>query len=64
MEGYITAANTYMNDTYDIAQNKDIASLDLWLDNYCKENTLKEFSDAMQNLVSEYYVTRIKAQQK
>jgi len=59
IRGYITAYNSQTPDTYDIQGNTDLESIELWLDNFCKENPLKELGEAMQFLTDELYLTRI-----
>jgi hypothetical protein len=48
--GYETAYNLLAPDTYSISGDTDILAMLLWLENYCKENPLVTFPEAMQLL--------------
>jgi len=60
MSGYVTAYNRWTPDTYDIMSNRGLDSLRGWLDNYCKENPLESFEDAVGALISELHPKRLK----
>lgn len=51
--GFLTAYNMYTPDTYDVTANVDLDGLMGWLENYCGANPLKNFSSAVDSLVSE-----------
>ena len=51
LNGYVTAYNTYVNDTYNILGKRDLSSLNYWLANYCKKNPNISFDTAVENLM-------------
>ncbi len=56
INGYLTAVNKYQNDVKIYNENRDIKAgrdpqaLMLWLDNYCQENPLDNFYQAVLKL--------------
>lgn len=58
--GFRTAYNLQTSDTYDIFDNFEDSQLLAWLDDYCKTNPLKKFSDAVVSLSQEAYSLRKK----
>ena len=58
--GYLTAYNTLTSDTYDIMGQTDRSAILLWLENYCKQNPLKRFAEAMELLTDELHPRRIR----
>lgn len=59
VEGYITAVNIITPDTGNILGNTDIYGAMSWIENYCKNNPLKDFSLAVYYLVKELYPNSI-----
>src|SRR5262245_52544462 len=53
--GYMTAVNQERANTFSIAGNTDLDGLMLWIENYCKDNPLILFSNAVAKLVLEIY---------
>ena len=51
--GYLTAYNALVPDTFDVLGNSDMASVKLWLENYCKANPLEKLPTAMEVLINE-----------
>ena len=62
--GYLTGYNARTSDTYDIMGNKDLQSLLLWLENYCKQHPLDSFAVAVNFLIIELYPTRARTAPK
>ncbi len=60
MLGYLTAYNTQTPDTYDIQGQTDLSGILVWLENYCKQNPLHGFIDAMTLLMDELHPKRIR----
>ena len=64
--GYITGYLTYVNinipNTYDIRGGRDMDSLLLWVEKYCTDNPLEQFSDAVVALEQE--LTKVKHREK
>lgn len=59
-EGYLSYYNHYANDLYDIAGATDPSGIERWLYNYCQQNPLAAFPNAIDALVIELYPNRIK----
>ena len=59
LNGYITAYNTYVSDTFNIIGKRDPASLNYWLANYCKKNPHSSFDTAVGHLMAELAPQRI-----
>ena len=51
--GYISGVNASLPGKYDHSNKIDIDSLDLWLENYCKNNPLETFERAVASLLKE-----------
>jgi hypothetical protein len=60
LDGYLTAYDMFTPDTFDIAAGKDIETLDVWLENYCKQHPYNLFNKAVESLTFELYPTRQK----
>ncbi len=60
MAGYLTAYNLQTPDTQDILGQTDREAILLWLENYCKQNPLTDFADAMESLTDELHPKRIR----
>ena len=60
LNGYISAYNAYVDDTYNIIGGRDSASLNYWLANYCKKNAQGSFDTAVENLMTELKPQRIR----
>ena len=60
LNGYITAYNAYVDDTFNIIGEKDMASLNYWLANYCRKTPQSSFDSAVGNLMVELAPQRIK----
>jgi hypothetical protein len=58
IQGYVSAYNRLMADTYDIRGTTDMPSMMLWLNNYCHKQPLESLEDAMQSLIFELYPRR------
>jgi hypothetical protein len=58
--GYMTAYNTQTPDTYDIQGQTDLSEILVWLEDYCKQNPLHGFIDAMTLLMDELHPKRIR----
>jgi hypothetical protein len=58
VSGYLTAYNTLSSDTYDILGSTDHKSAMLWLENYCKENPLKNMGTGMTAFEVELFPKR------
>ena len=56
--GYITAFNRLEPNTYNIAHQDTQGSLLLWMENYCRQNPLKDLDDGMTQLTLELYPRR------
>jgi hypothetical protein len=59
LNGYITAYNAYVNDTFNIIGKRDPASLNYWLANYCKKNSNSSFDTAVGHLMTELEPQRL-----
>lgn len=57
--GYLSAVNRLASDTYDIAGRKNVKTLMVWLQRYCREHPQESFADALYQLVAELYPARI-----
>ena len=57
--GYLTAYNRQTPDTWDIQGQIDLLGMLLWLENYCKQNPLVNFTRAMESLMDELHPKRI-----
>jgi hypothetical protein len=68
LQGYMTSYNIMTPDTFDIAGGKareaSDKSLEGWLENYCKQNPSKGFTEAVEELTIDLYPTRLKTQPK
>jgi hypothetical protein len=64
LAGYITAYNNLKPDTYNIMGDKDMESVLLSLDNWCKEHPLRPFAEAVEILTIELYATRTRTAPK
>jgi len=62
--GFITAYNLSTPDTFDIVAKTDMKSSITWLTNYCKQNSSKEYADAVHGLMIDLYPTRQKVRPK
>lgn len=60
LNGYITAYNAYVNDTFNIMGKRDSASLNYWLANYCKKHQHTSFDSAVGHLMTELAPQRIR----
>ena len=58
--GYVTAYNLQTPDTQDILGQTDREAILLWLENYCKQNPLTDFAEAMEPLTDELHPKRIR----
>ena len=58
LAGYLTAINRTTPGIYDIVNKVDHSGLMQWIENYCNQNPLKSFSDAVETLVIELYPKR------
>lgn len=58
VSGYLTAYNTLASDTYDILGSTDHKGAMLWLENYCKENPLKNLGLGMTAFEVELFPKR------
>ncbi len=58
MLGYITAYNYQTPDTYDVRGQTDTLGILLWLENYCKQTPLTDFTVAMELLTDELHPKR------
>jgi hypothetical protein len=58
VNGYITATNVYLSETYDITGDKGGDAYMGWLEKYCAERPSEDFSNALNQLVVELYPTR------
>lgn len=52
ISGYVTAYNGWQLDTHDILGGGNVASVESWVENYCKANPLNTLSNAMAELVT------------
>lgn len=59
LNGFLSAHNYYVTNTYDIKGTADNEALLVWLENYCKQNPLKSFSSAVAALTDELHPKRI-----
>ena len=51
--GFLTAYNYYVHGRLDISRGVDVASRDLWINNYCTAHPLKKLVDAAAAFVTE-----------
>ncbi len=58
--GYLTAYNRQTPDTWSIEGQTDTSAILLWLENYCKQNPLTDFAEAMVLLTEELHPKRIR----
>ena len=58
--GYLTAYNRQTPDTWSIEGQTDTSAILLWLENYCKRNSLADFAEAMEPLTDELHPKRIR----
>lgn len=56
--GWITALNNALPDTYNLAAGKDMQSIMLWLDKYCRDNPLSKMQLGLAELTRELYPQR------
>ena len=64
LNGYITAYNTYVVDTFNIMGGRDSASLNYWLAMYCKKNPRSAFDTAVEKLMADLAPHRIREKPK
>ena len=57
--GYITAFNRITPDVYDILGGQHPDGATLWLENYCRENPLHHFTEAIAALIAELWPRRL-----
>lgn len=60
LAGYVTAYNKLEADTYNVMGTVDMATLQLWLENFCKQNPIKPFAEATEAGIDELYPIRTK----
>ena len=60
LAGYVTAYNKLEPDTYNVMGTVDMATLQLWLENFCKQNPKKLFAEAIEAGMDELYPIRAK----
>jgi hypothetical protein len=58
--GYITAYNYQTPNTYNILANRELDSIMLWLDNWCRANPREDLAGGMVVLTEELYPDRHK----
>jgi len=58
ISGYITAFNSITSDTFNIAGDTGLATIFLWLDNYCQANPLMKLTDGLLVLTIELWPNR------
>ena len=61
IKGYITAYNTFTEDTYSITGNMKEKEIIAWLNNYCEENPMSSLDTALTNFTFDRYDKRFKA---
>lgn len=64
LNGYITAYNVHVDDTYNIMGKRDSVELAFWLANYCKKHQHSTFDTAVGQLMAELAPQRIKEKPK
>ena len=57
--GYLTGINRLAYDTHDIAGKKNVKTLMVWLERYCREHPKKSFDYALHQLVAVLYPVRV-----
>jgi len=62
--GYLTAYNRQTPDTWSIEGQTDTSAILLWLENYCKQNSFVDFTEAMVLLTDELHPRRIRKRPK
>ncbi len=58
LAGYVTAANFYAPNTFDLLGSTDMPSALAWLEKHCRENPLRDFQVSVRNLLIELYPMR------
>jgi len=61
VNGYLTALNLHLPNTYNITGHVQNDSISLWLDNYCKTYSSNDLGDAMKILVPQLYPNRLES---
>jgi len=60
VSGYVTAYNRYKEDMYSLLGKGNLKGALVWIDSYCKANSLKNTGDAMDALIQGIYPHRYK----
>ena len=60
IKGYITAYNTFTEDTYSITGSMKENEVIEWLNNYCEENPMSSLDTALTNFTFDHYDKRMK----
>ena len=60
IKGYITAYNTFTENTYSITGSMKEKEIIEWLNNYCEENPMSSLDTALTNFTFDHYDKRMK----
>ena len=60
IKGYITAYNTFTENTYSITGNMKEKEIIEWLNNYCEENPMSSLDTALTNFIFDHFDKRMK----
>ncbi len=58
--GYLTAYNSLIPETYNIAGTKDLNEVLAWIDTHCKKTAMDSYEHALKQMVTEMHETRTK----
>lgn len=58
--GFLTAVNLLMDDTYNIAGDKALEDILVWLDEYCAARPMSSFEAAISSFTTEHFAARLR----
>ena len=60
MKGFLTAYNIFTEKTYSITGNMNLNQIAEWLNEYCGENPMSSFENALTSFTFDHYDKRMK----
>jgi len=64
INGFLTAAHLYRDDTYSLLGGSRVDAAYLWLENWCRNHPFKSMSQGMEAFVTERHPHRLKVKPK
>ena len=60
MQGFLTAYNIFTENTYNITGKMNENQIVEWINNYCEENPMSSFENALTSFTFDHYAKRMK----